>query len=108
MSRSPLLPLQKPIDETRESVAESCRRIVAEQLSRLRNVRASERHIAWLLRQAIDFCFSPKRLLYQRNQILKLNGLALPKIKDIEERLVIAQRRKRPLNNIVNVRVIAS
>src|SRR6185437_12358588 len=82
--------------------------IVTKQFSRFRNVRASQRHVAWLFRQPVDLCFFSKRILDCRNQIFELNRVALAEIEDVEKGPVILKRRHCTLDNVVNVSVVAS
>src|SRR6266566_8836735 len=99
---------KKPIDKARESIAQSRRCIVSKQFSRLRNVRASQWYVAELLRKPIDFCFSAKRILDRRDQIFKLNGLALPEIKYIKKRSLVLERSHCSSNYILDISVITA
>ena len=61
-----------------------------------------------MLRQPVDLCLFPKRILDCRDQVLELNGFTFAEIKDVEVRAVVVQRGNRPLNHVVDVCVIAS
>src|SRR6266513_4521102 len=71
---------QEPIDETGQTLAQPGGWIVTEQFPRFGNVRASQGHIAGLLRQPVNFRFFSKRIFDLNNQVFELNGLALAKI----------------------------
>src|ERR1043166_9211165 len=103
-----LLRLQKPLDETRQSVVKPGSWLVAEQFSRLRNIRTSKGHIAGLLRQLVYFRLFPKRVFDRNDQVFELDRLALTKVNDIEEGAFVPERGHRTLNYVVDVSVIAS
>src|SRR4029077_5445082 len=77
---------QKPLDETRQSLVQRGGWPVIEKFSRFRNVRARQGHVAGLFRQLVDSRFFSKRVFDRNDQIFQLDRLALPQIKDIEER----------------------
>src|SRR6266513_712734 len=99
---------QEPIDEKGQAVAQPGGWIVTEQFPCFGNVRASQGHIAWLLRQPVNFRFFSKRIFDRNNQVFKLNGLALAKIENVEEGTLILKRSHRSLNHVIDVSVIAT
>src|SRR4030095_11375631 len=105
---APFFYLKKPIDELRQSFVQPGGWIVTEQFSRFRNIRASQRHVAWLLRQLVNRGFFPERVFDCNDQIFELDRLALAQCKDIEDRALVLERGHRSLNYVVDVSVITS
>src|SRR6266480_4770236 len=106
--KSQSLRTEKPLYEPGEAFTELHRRVVTKQFSRFANVRTSQRHIAGLLRQPVNFCLFSKRIFYRRNQFFQLNGLALAKIKNVVTRAFVIERGHRSLNHVIDVSVIAA
>src|SRR6478672_4905177 len=105
-SLSALTP-QKPLNEFGQAFAQLRCRTVAKQFSRFRNVRICTRHIARLFREAIDFCFFADGIFDRQNEIFQLNRLTLTEIKDVKQWAYVVERGHGPLNDIIDVGVIA-
>src|SRR5882724_399100 len=99
---------QKPINKTRQALAQSRGWLIAEQFPRFGNIRTSQRHVAGLLGQLVDFCPFPEGVLDRRDQIFELNRLALAKVEHVEQRAFVLERSHRSLNHVINVSVIAA
>ena len=99
---------QKPMNKARQTVLEFRLRIVTEKFPRFGNVGAGQRHVARLLGQPVDLCFFAERLFDRGDQVFELNRFTLAEIKNVEHGPVVFERRRRPLDDVVDVGVVAA
>ena len=68
-------------------------RIVTQQLSRLGNIGAGQRHVARLFGQLVDPGFPAERFFDRSDEIFQLDRFAFTEIKKIVERALVIERR---------------
>src|SRR5215213_5125922 len=102
-----LLLAPEPFHEPADAVFDLRLRVVAEQTARLRHVRVSLRHVAWLRRLTLDEGRAVECFFQKRDQFPQLDGLRLAEVEDFVVARVVINRGAHARDDVVYVGVVA-